>query len=110
MSDQDILVRLNQLEKRKQALKAEIRQMEQSVQSSFDEVRDDIEGFVSPTWWVRKYPLHTLGIAFAFGFFAARGGKGRASMTFAANVISELKVVAARKAVNALVQAIDKKG
>lgn len=110
MSDQDLLAKLNQLEARKQALQAEITGLEQSVQTSFEGVRQDIEGMTSPTWWIRSYPLHAVGIALAFGFFAARGGRGRGSATFAANILSELKSVAARKAVNALVQTIDKKG
>jgi hypothetical protein len=110
MSDQDLLVKLNQLEARKQALKAEIDGLEQSVQTSFEGMREDIEGLTSPTWWIRSYPLHAVGLALAFGFFAAKGGRGRGSATFAANILSELKAVAARKAVNALVQTIDKKG
>ena len=110
MSDQDILVKLNQLEARKKALKTEIDVMEKSVQLSFDGMKDDIEGLASPVWWIRKYPMHAVGLAVAFGFFAARGGRGRSSATFAANILSELKAVAARKAVSALVQTIDKKG
>jgi hypothetical protein len=110
MSDQDILVKLNQLEARKKALKAEIEVMEQSVQSSFEVMQDDISGLTSPMWWIQKYPLHAVGLAVAFGFFAARGGRGRGGASFAANILSELKAVAARKAVNALVQTIDKKG
>lgn len=110
MSEKDLLQKLSQLEARKAALNAEIQQMEQSVQESFIDVKDDLAGRVSPTWWIRTYPLHAVGIALAFGYFAARGGRGRGGATFAANLMSELKAVAARKAVNAFVQTIDKKG
>ncbi len=110
MSEKDLLQKLSQLEARKAALNAEIQEMEHSVQASFNEVKVDLAGRVSPTWWIRTFPLHAVGIALAFGFFAARGGRGRGSATIAANLLSELKAVAARKAVNALVQTIDKKG
>ena len=110
MSEKDLLQKLSQLEARKAALNAEIQEMEHSVQASFNEVKVDLAGRVSPTWWIRTYPLHAVGIALAFGFFAARGGRGRGSATIAANLLSELKAVAARKALNALVQTIDKKG
>lgn len=110
MSEKDVLLKLSQLEARKAALQAEIDAMEQSVQESFTDVKEDLAGRVSPTWWIRQYPLQAVGVALAFGFFAARGGRGRSSASFAANVFSELKAVAARKAVSALVQTIDKKG
>lgn len=110
MSDQDILVKLNQLEARKAVLKAEIDVMEISIQSSFEDIHEDITEWTSPTLWIRNYPLHAVGIALAFGFFAARGGRGRGRATFAANIMSELKSIAAKKVVNALVQTIDKKG
>ncbi len=110
MSDQDLIIKLTQLEERKKALKAEITQMEDAVQTSFEYAREDLSGMTSPAWWVRKYPLQAVGMAVVFGFLAARGGRGRGSLSFAGALISELKAVAARKAVQAFVETIDKKG
>lgn len=102
--------RIRELEARKAALKDEIRQLEDGVTRSVQEARDDLAGRVSPVWWIRRYPLQAVGVAIAFGFMAARGGGARRGGSFAGAMLSELKAVAARKAVQHLVESIDKKG
>lgn len=102
--------RILELEARKAALKAEIRELEAGVATSVQEARNDLAGRVSPVWWIRKYPLQAVGVALAFGFMAATGGGSRRGGSFAAAMLRELKAVAARKAVQHLVESIDKKG
>lgn len=102
--------RIRELEARKAALKADLNRLEQDVAVSVRDARDDLAGRVSPVWWIRRYPLQAVGVALAFGFMAATGGRSRRGGSFAGAMLSELKAVAARKAVQHLVESIDKKG
>jgi hypothetical protein len=102
--------RIRELEARKAALKAELNRLETDVAVSVRDARDDLAGRVSPVWWIRRYPLQAVGVALAFGFMAASGGGNRRGGSLAAALMSELKSVAARKAVQHLVESIDKKG
>lgn len=100
---------LKALDARRQALKQELARLEYEVETSLTDMKDDLAGRVSPVWWIRRYPLQAVGAALALGFLAAAAG-GRRYGSFAGAVVSELKATAARKAVQALVEAIDKKG
>ncbi len=110
MSEQDMINRISDLEARKQALRDELIRMENHVNDTFEDVKDDVTARVSPMYWIKKYPLQAITIAAAFGYMAATGGRTRGQSSFFANLFSELKVVAARKAVQAIVESIDKKG
>lgn len=110
MSEQDMMKRISDLEARKKALRDELTRMETHVNATFEDVKEDVAARVSPMYWIKTYPLHAVAIAAALGFMAATGGRTRSRSSFLATLFSELKVVAARKAVQAIVKSIDKKG
>jgi hypothetical protein len=97
------------LESRRRELQRELQSLEQSLEDNFDSLQLEVNERLTPTYWVRKHPLKTVGIAVMVGFLASSKGKNDAlaGTTMAAAVIAALKSVAARKIVDHVVKLVE---
>lgn len=94
---------------RRLELQNELRQIEDSLEQNFESFQEDVNDRMKPSFWVRKYPLHTVGLAVMVGFLAGSKDKSSsvAGTTVLAGVIAALKTVAARKIVEQVVKIIE---
>lgn len=109
MSDNELKKRLNDLEVRKSELRAEIKSIESKLESDLTDVQKDVSGRMHPVWWVKKYPIRTVGIAVAAGFLIGHRNstKTTAGATFTAALIAAVKAFAARKLVDNIADMIE---
>ena len=109
MSDQSNSRISKDLETRRLELQNELRQIEESLEQNFESFQEDVNDRMKPTFWVKKYPLHTVGLAVMLGFLV--GSKDNANSiactTVLAGIIASLKSVAARKIVEQVVKIIE---
>lgn len=95
---------------RKEKLESELQHIHSQLESTLEEIRDDVTARISPLYWIKKYPLRGVGLALVAGFVLARWGKGSAKTdSFGGLLASELKRVATQKAVGFMVNTIEKK-
>lgn len=109
---------LRDLEARKQALRVELRELEVHIDDNITQIQQDVSGRTQPRWWIRRYPLQTLGIAIATGLLLgyresnAQPGTPSGSFssvpTFTGSVVAALKSYAARRAVDHIVGMVEK--
>ncbi|MFU8861171.1 MAG: hypothetical protein ACNA8K_12200 [Cyclonatronaceae bacterium] len=93
---------------RKEKLESELQHIQSQLESTLEDIRDDVTARVNPVYWIKKYPFRAAGLAVATGFLLARKGRGPGnSESFAGLLASELKRVATRKAVDFLVNSIE---
>jgi hypothetical protein len=93
---------------RKEKLESELQHIQSQLESTLEDIRDDVTARISPLYWIKKYPLRAAGIALAAGFVLARRGRGAGnSDSFGGLLASELKRVATQKAVGFLVNTIE---
>ncbi|HAC15461.1 MAG TPA: hypothetical protein DCE78_05880 [Bacteroidetes bacterium] len=97
------------LETRRLELQNELRQIEDSLEQNFESFQEDVNDRMRLSFWVKKYPLQTVGLAVTLGFLV--GSKDNANSiagtTVLAGVIATLKTVAARKIVEQVVKIIE---
>lgn len=95
---------------RKEKLESELQFIQSQLETTLEEIRDDVTARINPVYWIKKYPLKAAGFALAAGFILARRSKGSGSSdSFAGLLASELKRVATQKAVGFLVNTIENK-
>ncbi|TVQ14426.1 MAG: hypothetical protein EA364_04445 [Balneolaceae bacterium] len=95
---------------RKEKLESELQHIQSQLESTLEEIRDDVTARVNPLYWIKRYPLRAAGIAVVAGFMLARSVRGSGgSDSFGGLLASELKRVATQKAVGFVVNTIEKK-
>ncbi len=109
MNDQSHRNTSQDLETRRRELQRELQSLEQSLEDNFDSFQNEVNERLTPTYWVRKHPLKTVGLAVMIGFLASSKEKNDAiaGTTMAAAVIAALKSVAARKIVDHVVKLVE---
>ena len=68
---------MKELKVRKKALKKELEQIQDEIESSLSEVRHSVADRTRIRYWVDKYPLHLVGSALLTGLLLARRGSKR---------------------------------
>lgn len=109
MSDQSSSSISKDLETRRLVLQNELRQIEDSLEKNFESFQEDVNDRIKPSFWVHKYPLHTVGLAVMVGFLAGSKDRTNSSVgtTLLAGIVASLKTVAARKIVEQVVKVIE---
>ncbi len=59
---------LNKIEKKKEELKANLSRIQNDLDNSLVEVKEDVAQTLSPKQVIKKYPLQILGASIAIGF------------------------------------------
>jgi hypothetical protein len=98
-----------ELESRRKELERELQALEKSLEENFDSFQEDVNERLTPTYWVRKHPLKTVGLAVLVGFMASSKKNSQAAdgTTMTTAVIAALKAVAARKIVDHVVKLVE---
>lgn len=65
---------MNKIEKKKEELKANLNRIQNDLDNSLVEVKEDVVQSLSPKEIVKKYPLHVVGASIIVGFLI--GSKG----------------------------------
>ncbi|HKK46503.1 MAG TPA: hypothetical protein VJ964_13345 [Balneolaceae bacterium] len=95
---------IDELEKKKQELEAELNQIQQELDNSLDQVRSDVSRSLAPKEMIRKYPLPVVSASMLLGFLIGHRGKsGNATASageFSGALVSELKKLATKKAIS----------
>jgi len=96
---------LDELEKKKQELEEELRQIQGELDDSIDRVRNDVSTKLDPKAIIKKHPLPIVGAAALAGFFLGHSGKSShkkssSKREFSGALLSELKKLATRKAIS----------
>jgi len=95
--------KIDELEKKKQQLEAELQEIQGELDSSLDRVRDDVSNSLDPKSIIRRYPLPVVGGATLLGFLLGHRGRsgGRSSAgDFSEALFAEMKKLATRKAIS----------
>jgi len=108
MSKED---KLDEIEKKKRELQAELDRIQHELDHSLDEVRSDVSNRLQPAEFIKRYPLPVVGLSVIAGYLV--GHKRRSSRTstsrdsessgddgFSSALLSELKRLATRKAIS----------
>lgn len=100
----------SELESRKRELRGELSDMEQELGMAFSDLQKDIREKANVWYWVKKYPVTALTTSIVIGILAGKRKSNSAnSGFFTAEIITELKRVAMRKAIQTVMQQIDEK-
>lgn len=105
MSKED---KLDEIEKKKRELQAELNRIQNELDHSLDEVRSDVSNRLQPSEFVKKYPLPIVGLSVLAGFLIGHKRRGSHSSDdsgsrdngFSSALISELRKLATRKAIS----------
>lgn len=100
------------LKEKKKELQAELRKIQDELDDSLDEVREDVTHSLRPTEIIKKYPLPSVGISLLVGFLVShnRSSSGRSAGSndgVISLLISELKKIATKKALNIATEYIE---
>lgn len=104
--------KLDDIEQRKKQLEAELQEIQQELDTSFDEVRLDVTSRLKPRNLIKKYPLQSVGISALLGFLIGKKpssskNSSKSSESLSTVVLKELKGMATKKAVNFLFDYLD---
>lgn len=98
---------IDELDKKKQELEAELHNIEGELDSSLDQVRSEVSSNLDPKTFIRKYPLPVVGASVLLGYLLGHKGKSSSKKTSSSSsngvgslLFSELKRVATKKAVS----------
>jgi len=95
---------IDELEQKKRKLEAELHQIQEELDNSLDEVRNDVSSKLNPKEMIRKYPVPAVGVSVLIGFLLGHKGKSGNSSSSTGEVsnalLSELKKVATKKAIS----------
>lgn len=100
--------KLDEIEKKKRELQAELDRIQAELDHSFDEVRSDVSNRLQPAEFIKRYPLPVVGLSVLVGFLAGHKRRDARSSSesdskedgFSSVLLSELKKLATRKAVS----------
>lgn len=99
--------KLDEIEKKKQELQAELDRIQGELDHSLDEVRTDVSNKLQPAEFIRKYPLPVVGFSVLFGFLAGHKKSSSVAATgessddgLSSTLLTELKRLATRKAIS----------
>lgn len=107
--------KVSEIEKKKQELEKELARLQQGLDKSFDEVKEDVSTTLDPKAIIRRHPLKALGASVALGFlFGSSSSKGRSGSgdhsTGMGHVIGyELKKALMKRGVGILLDFLDDK-
>lgn len=111
--------KLTQLEQKKIKLQEELSRIQNDLDTSLDEVRDDVATSLEPKNIIRKYPLQAVGASILVGFLAGKKRKPRTSGSgtgskkvtgvVGAIIANELKNALTKKGIHFLLDYIDDK-
>lgn len=98
--------RIDEIEKKKRELEAELKRIQDELDESMDRVRTDVSSKLDPVEIIKRHPLPIVGFSILAGFFVGHrrsGGSGERSLFsddgLAHILWHELKKLATRKAV-----------
>lgn len=95
---------IDELEKKKQELEAELNQIQDELDNSLDQVRTDVSKSLNPKQMIRKYPLPVVGASLLAGFLIGHKGKSGNTKSsageFSGALLAELKKLATKKAIS----------
>ena len=95
---------IDELEKKKQELEAELHQIQNELDTSLDQVRTDVSKKLDPKEMIRKYPIPVVGASMLLGFLVGHKGKSSTSKSsageFSGALLAELKKLATKKAIS----------
>lgn len=105
--------KVDELEKKKQQLEEELNNIQGELDNSIDQVREDVSSSLNPKNIIRKHPLPIVGASALVGFLlghkrnpsTSSSDKGR---DFSGALLSELKRLATRKAINFATDYVEK--
>ncbi|WP_018126231.1 hypothetical protein [Balneola vulgaris] len=103
--------KVSDIEKKKQELENQLVRIQEGIDRSIDDVKDEVVESLDPKEIIRKYPLHVVGGALVVGFLLARPkGKNRYSSSSGSSLIaSEIKKAITKKGLSLLTDFIDGK-
>jgi len=107
----------NDIVRKKEELEQKLARLQEEIDHSFDEVKDDVTQSFSPAEIIKKYPLPVVGSAFLLGIILGKEGKTKSkSRSSSANgngfsgvLLNELKKYAVKKGVQFIKQKVDQK-
>lgn len=99
--------KIDEIEKKKQELEAELERIQGELDHSLDEVRTDVSSKLDPAEFIRKHPIPVVGTSLLLGFLAGHRRPGSSSAASGREKNSELpsilwtelKKIASKKAV-----------
>ena len=100
--------KLDEIEKKKRELQAELDRIQHELDHSLDEVRSDVSNRLQPSEFIKRYPLPVVGLSVLAGFLVGHSRRPTQSSSesrsredgFSSALISELKKLATRKAIS----------
>lgn len=103
------------IEKKRLELQSNLARIQQDLDRSIDEVKDDVSESLSPKEMIRRYPLPALGLSIVAGFLLGNGltskGSGSHGSTKEDDVVSSisrsLKKRLAQKAVDTVLDYVE---
>lgn len=114
--------KIKNIEQRKEKLKQEIRELQDELDESIHEARDDLSHRLKPRNLIREYPLTSIGITFLAGLLIGPRGndsesnktadrksssRGESSNGVGSHIWSEVKRSASKRAVRLLMEYLD---
>lgn len=107
--------KIDKLEEKKQELKAELENIQNELDESFDGVRSDVSSKLDPVEFIKKHPIEVVGASILVGFLAGHSGKESAdshrSSTedgISSTLLYELKRLATKKALSFASEYVEK--
>ncbi len=102
--------KVTDIEKKKQELENELVRIQEGIDRSIDEVKDEVVESLDPKAIVRKYPLHILGASVLVGFLLGKPkSKSYSGSSTGSLIASELKKSLAKKGLSILGDILDHK-
>lgn len=107
----------NDIVRKKEELEQKLARLQEEIDHSFDEVKDDVTQTFSPVEIIKKYPLPVVGGAFLLGIILGKEGKNKSKSRpsssggdgFSGVLLKELKKYAVKKGVQLIKQKVDQK-
>lgn len=67
--------KLSDIEKRRAQLQQELESIEREFEGNIDNIKESLEQKKDPRYWIRTYPMASLGIAVGLGIFIGTSGR-----------------------------------
>lgn len=101
--------KLTKIEKKKQELEGELSRIQEGLDRSIDDVKEEVVESLDPKTIIRKHPLPIFGASLLVGFLLGKPkGKGNGSSSSMSSVLgNEIKKHLTKKAVGIFLDVID---